>query len=77
MFRKVKFLSRFQTENLQISSCCRFLPSPLDIKTVKQNILIRLYMKLNFIGSFQNKVCVCYNMKVSCLIKLFNFSTEI
>lgn len=55
MFRKVKFLSRFQTENLQISSCCRFLPSPLDIKTVKQNILIRLYMKLNFIGHFKIK----------------------
>lgn len=55
MFRKVKFLSRFQTENLQISSCCRFLPSPLDIKIVKQNILIRLYMKLNFISHFKIK----------------------
>lgn len=56
MFRKVKFLSRCQTENLQISCCCRFVPSPLDMKIVKENILIRLYMKLlNFIGHFKIK----------------------
>lgn len=40
------------------------------------NNIIHVY-EVEFYFSLQNKVCVCYNMKVSCLIKLFNFPTEI